>query len=74
MSNFKIFVDDELIAFDSLHFSPKEEALGGIGVLEGAMYIGSIWLVSPKAADSRCPCITGNIAGRRRIEGRHDTA
>ena len=50
-SNFKIFVDDELIAFDSLHFSPKKVGLGGIGVLEGAMYVGSIWLVSPKAVE-----------------------
>lgn len=46
-SNFKIFVDGELIAFDSLHFSPREMKLGGIGVLEGAMYVGSVWLVSP---------------------------
>jgi len=50
-SNFKIFVEDELIAFDSLHFSPKEVKLGGIGVLEDAMYIGSVWLVSPKAEE-----------------------
>ena len=48
-SNFKIFVEDELIAFDSLHFTPRDVALGSIGVLEGAMYIGSIWLVSPNA-------------------------
>lgn len=46
-SNFKIFVDGELIAFDSLHFSPREMKLGSIGVLEGAMYVGSVWLVSP---------------------------
>jgi len=48
-SNFKIFVEDELIAFDSLNFSPNEVALQSIGILEDAMYIGSIWLVSPKA-------------------------
>lgn len=46
-SNFKIFVEDELIAFDSLHFSPKDTDLQRPGVLEDAMYIGSIWLVSP---------------------------
>ena len=50
-SNFKIFVADELIAFDSLHFSPRELELGGIGLLEGAMYVGSIWLVSPNIND-----------------------
>ena len=50
-SNFKIFVDGELIAFDSLHFSPREVELGGIGLLEGAMYIGSVWLVSPNIED-----------------------
>jgi len=50
-SNFRIFVDEELIAFDSLHFSPIKVPLGGMGVLENAMYIGSIWFVSPKAED-----------------------
>jgi len=50
-SNFKIFVDDELIAFDSLHFSPKDVELGSVGVLEGAMYVGSVWLVSPNIED-----------------------
>lgn len=47
-SNFKVFVEDELIAFDSLHFSPQESDFRRVGVLEDAMYIGSIWLVSPK--------------------------
>ena len=48
-SIFKIFVEDELIAFDSLHFAPRDVALSHIGLLEDAMYIGSIWLVSPNA-------------------------
>ena len=75
-SNFKIFVEDELIAFDSLHFSPKEAALGGIGVLEGAMYIGSIWLVSPKAEDIDVRALQETLrveeglkAGMTRLEG-----
>jgi len=50
-SNFKIFVEGELIAFDALHFSPRELELGSVGVLEDALYIGSIWLVSPKIND-----------------------
>lgn len=46
-SNFKVYVDDELIAFDSLHFSPKEDDLRRVGVLEDALYIGAVWLISP---------------------------
>lgn len=75
-SNFKIFVEGELVAFDSLHFSPKEAALGDIGVLEGAMYIGSIWLVSPKAADVDVRALQETLrveeglkAGLTRLEG-----
>jgi urease accessory protein len=75
-ANFKIFVEDELIAFDSLHFSPKEAALGGIGVLEGTMYIGSIWLVSPKAAEVDVRSLQETLrmeeglkAGMTRLEG-----
>ena len=75
-TNFKIIVEDELIAFDSLHFSPTETALGGVGVLEGAMYIGSIWLVSPKAADIDVRSLQETLlveeglkAGMTRLEG-----
>jgi len=75
-TNFKIFVEDELIAFDSLHFSPQETALGDIGVLETAMYIGSIWLVSPKAAEVDIRAIQETLrveeglkAGMTRLEG-----
>lgn len=46
-SNFKVYVDEQLLAFDSLHFSPKETDLRRIGVLEDALYIGSVWLISP---------------------------
>lgn len=75
-SNFKIFVEDELIAFDSLHFAPRDVALGGIGVLEGAMYIGSIWLVSPNADEINVRGIQETLrveeglnAGMTRLEG-----
>ncbi len=75
-SNFKIFVEDELIAFDSLHFSPRDVALGGIGILEGAMYVGSIWLVSPNAADIDVRSLQETLrveeglkAGMTRLEG-----
>ncbi len=75
-SNFKIFVEGELIAFDSLHFSPRELDLGGMGVLEGAMYIGSVWLVTPNidAVDIRALQETlreeeGLQASMTRLEG-----
>lgn len=75
-SNFKIFVEDELIAFDSLHFSPQKVELGGVGVLEGAMYIGSIWLVSPKASNIDIRALQETLrveeglkAGMTRLEG-----
>lgn len=46
-SNFKVYVDESLVAFDSLHFVPREMDLRRIGVLEDALYIGSVWLISP---------------------------
>lgn len=48
-SMMRIYVDGELLAFDSLHFVPDEMKLNGLGVLEEALYVGSIWLVSNKA-------------------------
>ena len=75
-SNFKIVVDDELIAFDSLHFAPQDVALGNIGILEGAMYVGSIWLVSPNAKDIDVRALQETLrveeglkAGMTRLEG-----
>lgn len=75
-SNFKVYVDDALIAFDSLHFSPKETDLRRVGVLEDAMYIGSVWLISPKVdqVDVRALQETllveeGLQAGITRLEG-----
>ena len=73
-SNFKIYVDDELIAFDSLHFSPREMDLGGIGVLEGAMYIGSVWLVSPNIEDVDIRALQETITSGRRTPSEYDEA
>lgn len=50
-SKFKIYLEDELIAFDSLHFTPKQTLFKSIGMLEDARYIGSIWFVSPKVSE-----------------------
>ncbi|WP_432362480.1 urease accessory protein UreD [Sporosarcina sp. UB5] len=47
-SKMKIYVEGELLAFDSLHFAPQNVHLNGLGLLEEALYVGSIWLVSEK--------------------------
>ncbi|KPN96564.1 urease accessory protein UreD [Lysinibacillus sp. ZYM-1] len=46
-SKYKVYVEDNLIAFDSLHFKPQEMNFSAIGLLEKALYIGSLWIVSP---------------------------
>ncbi|MCM3710599.1 urease accessory protein UreD [Sporosarcina luteola] len=48
-SMMKIYVEEELLAFDSLRFVPDNLHLNGLGLLEDALYVGSIWLVSEKA-------------------------
>lgn len=75
-SNFKVYVEEELIAFDSLHFSPKEADLRRVGVLEDAMYIGSVWLISPnvdqvdvRAFQETLRVEEGLQAGITRLEG-----
>lgn len=75
-SNFKVYVDETLIAFDSLHFSPKDTDLRRVGVLEDAMYIGSVWLISPnvenvdiRALQETLKVEEGLHAGITRLEG-----
>lgn len=46
-SKYKIYVEDTLIAYDSLQFKPQEMNFAKIGLLEKARYIGSLWIVSP---------------------------
>ncbi len=46
-SKYKLYVEDTLIAFDSLQFKPQELSFTKIGLLEKARYIGSLWIVSP---------------------------
>ncbi|MGN7386106.1 urease accessory protein UreD [Sporosarcina sp. SAFN-015] len=48
-SMMKIYVDEELLAFDSIHFVPENLHLHKLGLLEEALYVGSIWLVSDEA-------------------------
>ncbi|WP_239430440.1 urease accessory protein UreD [Sporosarcina sp. ACRSL] len=50
-SMMKIYVEGELLAFDSLHFVPENLHLHKIGLLEEALYVGSIWLVSEQVDD-----------------------
>lgn len=50
-SKYKLYVEDTLIAFDSLHFKPQEMDFSKIGLLEQALYIGSLWIVSPSVRE-----------------------
>ncbi len=46
-SKYKLYVEGTLIAFDSFHFKPQEMNFSTIGLLEQALYVGSLWIVSP---------------------------
>ncbi|HBJ02472.1 urease accessory protein UreD [Lysinibacillus fusiformis] len=46
-SKYKVYVENKLIAFDSIHFNPQEMNFAALGLLEKALYIGSLWIVSP---------------------------
>ncbi|QDQ03070.1 urease accessory protein UreD [Lysinibacillus fusiformis] len=50
-SQYKLYVEDSLIAFDSLHFKPEEMDFSSLGLLEKALYIGSLWIVSPNVRE-----------------------
>lgn len=46
-TNFQVWVDDECLIYDRLSFSPSKTDLKQLGLLEGHLYIGSLWFVSP---------------------------
>lgn len=50
-SKYKLYVEESLIAFDSFHFKPQEMYLSTVGLLEKALYIGSLWIVSPRVKE-----------------------
>ncbi|WP_318241654.1 urease accessory protein UreD [Sporosarcina quadrami] len=50
-STMKIAVDGELVAFDAIHFTPDTMHYAQLGMLEEALYIGSIWLVSETSSE-----------------------
>ncbi|MEZ7172319.1 urease accessory protein UreD [Sporosarcina sp. OR05] len=50
-SSMKIYHEKELVAFDAIHFTPETMHYGQLGMLEDALYIGSIWLVSDTAKE-----------------------
>lgn len=75
-SNMKIFVEDELLSFDSIHFTPEQMPLARLGLLEDALYVGSIWVVSPavdqvdvRAVQESMQCGNGLRASITRLEG-----
>lgn len=47
-SKYKLYVEETLIAFDSFYFKPQEMNFTTIGLLENALYVGSLWIVSPQ--------------------------
>ncbi|WP_257350388.1 urease accessory protein UreD [Pseudalkalibacillus decolorationis] len=47
-SSFQIWVEEECLAYDTLHLSPTRMPLQQIGLLEKSLYIGSLWFVSPE--------------------------
>lgn len=48
-TKFEIWVDGNLIVYDSIHLLPKKQNLQEIGVLENFNYVGTVWFISPKA-------------------------
>lgn len=50
-STMRISVDGELVAFDAIHFTRDTMHYKHLGMLEEALYVGSIWLVSETAGD-----------------------
>lgn len=49
-STMQISIDGELVAFDAIHFTPETMQYQTLGMLEEALYVGSIWLVSEAAS------------------------
>ncbi|UOQ94743.1 urease accessory protein UreD [Halobacillus shinanisalinarum] len=46
-SSFQIWLEEECLAYDTLHLSPAMMPLQQMGLLENSLYIGSLWFVSP---------------------------
>lgn len=46
-TNFQVWMEEECLIYDPLSFSPDEMNPKQIGLLEGHLYIGSMWFVTP---------------------------
>lgn len=46
-SNFQVWMGEDCLIYDSLLFSPNDMDLNQFGVLEGHLYVGSMWFVTP---------------------------
>ncbi|MCY9549735.1 urease accessory protein UreD [Lysinibacillus xylanilyticus] len=67
-SIYKLYVEDELIAFDTLLFKPQEMDLSSMGLLEKALYIGSLWIVSPQVKNLNIRELQDMILQERSLE------
>lgn len=54
-TNFQVWMGDECLLYDRLSFSPQATDLQLLGILEGHLYLGSLWFVAPslKGVDMR---------------------
>lgn len=48
-TNFQVWLEDDCLIYDALSFSPDQTDLVQLGLLEGHMYVGSLWFVNPNA-------------------------
>lgn len=47
-TNFQVWMEEECLIYDSLLFSPEHVDLRQLGLLEGHLYVGSLWFVAPQ--------------------------
>lgn len=46
-TNFQVWMEENCLIYDSLLFSPEHMDLRQFGLLEGHLYVGSMWFVTP---------------------------
>lgn len=47
-TKFEVWVDGNLLVYDSIYLLPKKQNLKEIGALENFNYVGTVWFISPK--------------------------
>lgn len=50
-TNFQVWMEEECLIYDALLFSPDHMELRQLGLLEGHLYVGSLWFVAPMLQD-----------------------